>query len=77
VDILLVAISAYSISGYWWLLVVILLMVINDYFICGYFIEGYFWLFRVLLQLLVVILLQTIVGYFKLFHHKLLVVILL
>jgi hypothetical protein len=37
---LLMAIDAYFINGYWWLLEVILLMVIGDYFI-----DGYWWLF--------------------------------
>jgi hypothetical protein len=37
---LLMAIGAYFINGYWWLLEVILLMVIG-----GYFIDGYWWLF--------------------------------
>jgi hypothetical protein len=35
-DVLLMDIGGYFISGYWWLLVVILLMVINGYFINGY-----------------------------------------
>jgi hypothetical protein len=37
--ILLMAISNYSISDYWWLLVAILLMDIG-----GYYINGYWWL---------------------------------
>jgi hypothetical protein len=40
VVILLIAISSYSIGGYWWLLVVILLVAIG-----GYSINGYWWLF--------------------------------
>jgi hypothetical protein len=44
VAILLMAIDAYSINGYWWLfyswlVVVILLMTIG-----GYYINGYWWL---------------------------------
>jgi len=40
VVILLIAISSYSIGGYWWLLVLILLVAIG-----GYSINGYWWLF--------------------------------
>jgi hypothetical protein len=36
VDILLVVINGYYISGYWWLLMVIILVVIGGYFISGY-----------------------------------------
>ncbi len=42
-----------------------------------YSISGYFLLLYVILQLLVVILLSNIVGYFKLYCHKLLIDILL
>jgi hypothetical protein len=34
--ILLIAISEYSIDGYWWLLVATILMVIDGYFINDY-----------------------------------------
>jgi hypothetical protein len=40
VAILLMAISGYSINGYWWLLVAIPLMATN-----AYSINGYWWLF--------------------------------
>ncbi len=46
------AIGGYFINGYWWLLMVILLMVIN-----GYCIIGYCWLLYVILQLFVIIIL--------------------
>jgi uncharacterized membrane protein len=38
---LLMTINSYSISGYWWLLVVIILMAIDGYSIDGYFIDDY------------------------------------
>jgi hypothetical protein len=36
VAIILMAIGAYFVSGYWWLLMVIILMAIGGYFIGGY-----------------------------------------
>jgi hypothetical protein len=36
VAILLMAIGAYFVIGYWWLLMVIILMTIGDYYINGY-----------------------------------------
>jgi hypothetical protein len=64
--IVLVVIGGYFINGYSWLfhckpLVVILLLAID-----GYFINGYCWLLYVILQLLVIIVLYIIVGYFML-----------
>jgi hypothetical protein len=41
---LLMVIGAYPINGYWCLLLVIILMIINDYYISGYYISGYWWL---------------------------------
>jgi len=42
----------------------------------GHCIINYCWLFYVILQLLVTILLEFIVGYSRLYYHRLLVVIL-
>jgi hypothetical protein len=50
------ATGAYSIRGYWCLLLVIILTTIS-----GYYISGYWWLF-------VVILLMVIGGYWLLFY---------
>ncbi len=46
--ILLVAISGYSIGGYWWLLIGIILVAILMV-IGGYFVIGYWWLLMVII----------------------------
>jgi hypothetical protein len=76
---LLMTIGGYAINGYWWLLMVITLVIIDGYFIngyCGYFINGYWWLSMAIILMVIGGYYRLYIDYWWVLYYKLLLVIL-